>query len=247
MNYPQRIITDIEIHSVEGIKECFENGVSPNDIYKGKPLIYELLSGYLRSPNFQACVRTFVEYGLEFSDKMLLAVLLNDAVELDFRIKQNPEAVFNNYTFDAAFTPIYKASLLHICTEFNHLNCAKVLVENGLDVNIKAGIDEYGFGGQAPVFHTVNQHNNECLSTLEFLISQNVDLNYTIKGLIWGKAYPWETFIPAINPISYAMMGLLPQFQRKENDIYQVVQLMMRSAFDIDYKPENIPNKYLYK
>ena len=31
MDYLQKIIGDIEEHSVEGIIECFENGVNPND------------------------------------------------------------------------------------------------------------------------------------------------------------------------------------------------------------------------
>jgi hypothetical protein len=33
MNYLQKIIVDFELQSVEGIKECFENGISPNDIF----------------------------------------------------------------------------------------------------------------------------------------------------------------------------------------------------------------------
>lgn len=47
MNYLEKIIGDIEEHAVEGIKDCFANGVSPNDYYKGAPLIYELTSEYL--------------------------------------------------------------------------------------------------------------------------------------------------------------------------------------------------------
>jgi hypothetical protein len=49
------------------------------------------------------------------------------------------------------------------------------------------------------------------------------DLKITIPGLIWGKSYEWETFIPAVNPISYAMMGLLPQMHRNEVIISNVV------------------------
>ncbi len=30
----EKIIRDFELHSVEGIKECFENGVHPNDAVK---------------------------------------------------------------------------------------------------------------------------------------------------------------------------------------------------------------------
>ncbi len=36
MDYVQKIVGDIELHSVEGIKECFSNGVNPNDYYKNE-------------------------------------------------------------------------------------------------------------------------------------------------------------------------------------------------------------------
>ena len=80
---------------------------------------------------------------------------------------------------------------------------------------------------------------------MKLLISHGADLTYSVKGLIWGKGYEWETFVPAVNPISYAMMGLLRQFQRNERQIYEVVNLLMQAEFDIDYIPSNIPNKYL--
>lgn len=129
--------------------------------------------------------------------------------------------------------------------KFNHLACAEILIKEGVDVNVKAGIDENGFGGQTPIFHTVNQNANKCIDVMKFLISQSADLALTVKGLVWGKGYQWETFIPAVNPISYAMMGLLPQFQRTESQIYEVVSLLLKSAYNIHYKPSNVPNKYL--
>ena len=66
-----------------------------------------------------------------------------------------------------------------------------------------------------------------------------------VRGLIWGKGYPWETLIPAVNPISYAMMGLLPQMNRREEVISEVVSLLLKKRFGIDYQSTNIPNKYL--
>jgi len=245
MDYLQKIITDIEIHSAEGIKECFENGIHPNDLYKNKPLIYELITEYLRGPEFKKCVRVFVDYGMSFDDKILLAVLMDDAVSLEAALKTNPAAVKKKYSFDCAFTPLFEASLLHICAEYNHLACARILVEYGADINAVAGMDENGFGGQTPVFHTVNQHLNRCIDVMKYLVSQSVDLRVNVKGLIWGKGYPWETFIPAVNPISYAMMGLLRQFQRREDQIYEVVSILMRAGYGISYAPSNVPNKYL--
>ena len=80
---------------------------------------------------------------------------------------------------------------------------------------------------------------------MKYLINQKADLSITVMGLVWAKGYDWETFIPAINPLSYAMMGLLRQFQRKEEQIYEVVNVLLQTAYKIDYQPTNIPNKYL--
>lgn len=245
MNYLQKIIIAFELHSLEEIKECFENGIHPNQIHNGKPLIYELINMYARGPLFKECVRAFVDYGLNFEDKVLLSVLLDDAALLDNLLTTNKEALNKKYSFNCTFTPLYEASLLHICAEYNHLSCAKILVKHGADINAKAGLDTNGFGGHTPIFHTVNQHANKCIDVMNYLIEQKADLSITVQGLTWGKGYEWETFIPAVNPISYAMMGLLRQFQRTEPQIYEVVSLLMKTRYGIEYFPSNIPNKYL--
>jgi len=82
---------------------------------------------------------------------------------------------------------------------------------------------------------------------LHYLLFKSVDLKLTVAGLIWGKGYEWETLIPAVNPISYAMMGLLPQMHRNEITISKVVSLLLKTTYGIDYTSSNIPNKYLKK
>lgn len=245
MDYLKKIIGDIEAHDVEGIIECFNNGVNPNDLYNNIPLIYELTSEYGRTSRFKDCVKAFVDYGLNFDDETLLAVLLDDAAQLAVCLTGNPAVINWKYTLRCAFTPLFEVTLLHICAEFNHVACAKLLIENGADVNAVAGVDEFGFGGQTPIFHTVNQHRAYGLEVAHLLLEQSCNLSLTIKGLIWGKGYEWETFVPAVNPLSYAMMGLLPQFQRTEQDTYKIISLLFQARYGISYEPKNIPNRYL--
>lgn len=245
MDNMQKFVEQIELHSAEGIKQCFANGIDPNDHFKGEPLIYELTGEYARSPRFKECVRVFVEYGLKFDDKILLAVLSDDANNLDQLVSKDPKIVLSKYSLRCAYTPLYEASLLHICAEFNHVACAKVLVKHGADINAKTGLDENGFGGHSPIFHTVNQNNNQSAGMLEYLLSLNADLHITVQGLIWGKGYPWETLIPSVNPISYAMMGMLPQMHRNEKTIADTVSMLLKKAYGVDYVPQNIPNVYL--
>lgn len=245
MDLVNQILGEFEIHSTEGIKRCFAQGLDPNMDYQGQPLFYALVNMYLRSPEFKHCVRAFVDHGLTFDDPALLAVFLDDADTLESLIENDRSVLIKRYTLDCTFTPLSQATLLHICAEYNHVQCARVLVKHGLDVHVRAGVDEHGFGGQTPIFHTLNQHNNHGLDMLKFLLDHNADVLMTVKGLIWGQNYPWETYVPAVNPISYAMMGLLRQFQRNEQQIYEVVRLLMQSAFRLDYWPQNVPNKYL--
>jgi hypothetical protein len=245
MDKLQQLITQIELHSVEGINECFENGISPNDYFREEPLIYELTSEYTRTDRFAACVKAFVDHGLEFEDKILLSVLLDDPIALHSQLSNEPSALKKEYTLRCAYTPLYKVTLLHICAEFNHVECAKVLVQHGADIDVKAGVDENGFGGQTSVFHTVNQNSNHSIDVLNYLLSKSVDLKITVAGLIWGKGYEWETLIPAVNPISYAMMGLLPQMHRNEVTISRVVSLLLRHGYGIEYLPPNVPCAYL--
>ena len=106
MDYLQKIIGEFEIHSVDGISKCFENGVDPNQMHNGKPLLYELLNMYTRGPKFKDCVQAFVDYGLRFDDRVLLAVLLDDATTLDRLLIDDPELVSTHYSLDSTFTPL---------------------------------------------------------------------------------------------------------------------------------------------
>src|SRR5688572_440525 len=245
MSMLDEIIEHIELHNVEGIKKCFESGVSPNDVFRNEPLIYELTSEYARGPRFKECVKAFITHGLNFDDKALLSVLTDDAEQLDRQIANDHQIVSKPYSLRCAYTPLFKATLMHICAEFNHVACAEILFKHGADVNAKAGIDEFGFGGQTPIFHTVNQNNDRSADMMHFLLSHNADLKITVAGLIWGKGYDWETLIPAVNPVSYAMMGLLPQMHRSEQTISKTVSLLLKHAYGIDYSSPNVPNKYL--
>ncbi|MGB5371301.1 MAG: ankyrin repeat domain-containing protein [Flavobacteriaceae bacterium] len=241
----KKILVAFERHDAAGIKAAFEQGIDPDQMHDGKPLVHHLIDMYARGPAFKACIKAFVDHGLHFEDKALLAVLLNDADALDALLSADQQLLNRTYSFQCAFTPLYEAGLLHLCAEYNHLACARTLVKHGADVNAKAGIDANGFGGHTPIFHTVNQDANKCVEVMKYLIDQQADLSLTVKGLIWGKGYDWETFIPCVNPISYAMMGLLRQFQRSEAQIYEIVSLLLHARYGLEYRPGNIPNTYL--
>ena len=241
----KELMVQFELHDVAGIRAAFAAGIDPNSFYEGKPLVEWLIGEYSRSSNFKYCIQAFVDFGLEIQDQALWAVLTDDAASLAAALETDRSLLDRRYNFAAAYTPLHEASLLHFCAEFDHLECAKILVAHGLPVDVTAGFDSFSFGGQTPIFHTVNQNNNQSSKVLQFLLSEDADLAVTVKGLIWGKGYPWETLIPSVNPISYAMMGLLPQMHRSEQTISEVVHTLLAKQYGIEYPLMNVPNAYL--
>ena len=242
-----QILYDIEVHSVEGIRKYFDEGGNPNDILNdGKPLFTMMVEMYTRTPRFRHCVQVFIDKGLVFEDTALLSVFIDDAEKLEELIQAAPSIVHKTYDlYNNTYTPLTGGTLLHFCAEYNSVACAKVLIKYGADINAKAGIDKHGFGGHTPIFHTVNQNSNNSAAMMHLLLDYSADLTITVKGLIWGRGYEWETFIPSVNPISYAKMGLLPQVHRKEHTVAETVSLLLRYAYDINYTPPNIPCAYL--
>jgi hypothetical protein len=244
----KQMLYHIEVHSVAGIKKYFEEGGNPNEVHQGVPLFTTMVEMYTRTSRFKECIEAFVHAGLQYPDKALLYVLMDDAEKLQGVIDQDPDTVFSIHSeFNNTYTPLTGGSLLHFCAEYNAVNCAKLLVQHGADINARAGLDEYGFGGHTPVFHTVNQNNNNSSEMLYFLLENSANLDLTVRGLIWGKGYEWETWIPAVNPISYCLMGLLPQMHRDELTISKTLRVLTKQAYGVDYIPGNIPCAYLRK
>jgi len=241
-----QMLYDIEVHSVEGIRRYFDQGRSPNEVHDGIPLFTTMVEMYFRSPRFKDCIQVFIDRGLEFEDKALLAVLTNNDEWLEELLKTDHRIVNRTYSqFNNTFTPLIGGTLMHFCAEYNCVACAETLLQYGADINAKAGLDEHGFGCHTPIFHTVNQLLNNSKQMMHWFLDNAADLDVTVKGLIWGKGYEWETFIPSVNPISYAMMGLLPQMHRKDTTVAETVSLLIKHAYGIDYSPNNVPNAYL--
>jgi len=241
-----QMLYSMEVHSAEGIQNYFSQGGNPNEVHDGIPLFTTMVEMYTRTPRFKDCVKAFVNAGLIFEHQSLLAIFLDDAQKLEEIIAVSVTIVDERFSiFKNTYTPLSGATLLHFCAEYNAVNCAKTLISHGADVNAKAGLDEFGFGGHTPIFHTVNQNNNNSMDMLNLLLEHSADLSITVKGLIWGKGYEWETWIPSVNPVSYCMMGLLPQMHRKETTIASISSLLVKKAYGIDYTPANVPCAYL--
>jgi hypothetical protein len=234
-----------EVHSPELIEKALADGASPVDPIKGRKPIDHLIEAYLRSSRFADCLKVMLNAGAVIDDPLLEAVLLDDASGLRRLLMESPERLHQKLDFLGAFTSCRGVTALHVCSEFNSVHCARVLIENGADVNAVADHDSQGTGGHTPIFHAVNSILNYCRPAMELLVQAGADLGLEVKSLLWGESMSWETVLYDVTPVSYAQCGLYRQFHRREADVYSNLQYLYRSRYGTEPVLRNVPNRYL--
>ena len=220
-------------------------GVSPTEPINGKRPIDVLIEMYLRSSRFAECLQVLLDAGATLGDPLLTALLLDDEAALRGLLSSSDEYPRRRLNPLCAFTSCRGVTALHICAEFNSTRCARVLLDDGADVNARADQDESGLGGQTPIFHAVNSIFNFCRPVMEILVNAGADLDARVRALLWGESMSWETVVYDVTPISYAQSGLHRQFHRREQDVYNNIAFLHRKRFGSEPPTRNVPNKYL--
>jgi len=241
----ETLFLGFETHSTEKIREALARGVDANGILDGKTPLTWLIEMYLRSPKFSDCVQCLMQAGARCPDAAMLAVLLDDPGSLKAELHKNPSLIHHRVDIRCAFTPLLGASLLHLAAEFGLVRAAAVLIGAGANLEARAALDDYGFNGHTPIFHTVCQRGNHCQLVLRLLLKHGAKADIRLAGITWGKTFEWETTIFDATPISYAQAGLLPQIQRDERDIYENIRLLAEASRRVLPEELNVPNKYL--
>lgn len=234
-------------HVVEDVRAALAAGADPRLPIEGKQATDWLLEQYHRSDRLTECLRLLVDHGAAFRDPAIAAVVLNDPHALRTAIDADPDLLTHRTTLRSSFASLENATLLHVAAEYGHLAAVRTLIELGADMNATAGIDDYDLNGHTPLFHTVNSHANRSAAAMRLLVDAGADCEFFVKGLEWGKGFPWETTFFDITPISFAQLGLLPQVHRQEADIYENIRFLLEAAGRPVPPLENVPNRYLKK
>jgi len=245
MSVTDDLLGSFEVHSPEGIRKALAAGTSPVEPISGKPPIEHLIEMYFRSSRFADCLQVMLDAGATIPDPLLRAILLDDDANLRAILKVSPDSVHRKFHMDCTYTSLHGVSALHICAEYNSVRCAYVLLDAGLDVNVRADVNAEGIGGQTPLFHSVNSNQNHCRPVMELLTEAGADLGLRLKGLLWGSGFEWETCVFDVTPISYAQCGLYFQFHRPERQVYSNIDYLYRKRYGSAPKISNVPNKYL--
>src|SRR5262249_30662296 len=70
---------------------------------------------------------------------------------------------------------------LHVAAEFGNVEAARLLLDYGTAVDVRAAVDEHGVGGQTAIFHAVTQFHDRGLAVTELLVQRGADLSLRVR------------------------------------------------------------------
>jgi hypothetical protein len=131
-----------------------------------------LLQTYSRHPKGKHdCFDLVAARGIDLPDTPTMAVHRGRIDLLEAHLRRDPHLLTRTFSHeeiyppelgcsaDHAFglhgTPLAGATLLHMCVDFDEIEIARWLIEQGMDVNTKAEVDSDGFGGHTALFGCV--------------------------------------------------------------------------------------------
>ena len=241
----QEFLVACEVHSVARLRAVLDAGFDVHAPVDGVRPVTALVEMYSRSDAFPACLAVLLEAGGTLEDPQLAPVLLNDPDGLRAALAADRGLVHYRTSLRCAFTPLEGVTLLHVAAEYGHRAVAEVLVGHGADVEARAAVDRDGLNGHPPLFHTVNSNRNRAAPVMALLLAHGARTDVMLRGVTWGRGFPWATTCFDVTPIGYAQLGALPQFQRDEADLAANVRAMLTAAGRPVPTELNVPNQYL--
>ncbi|HLV80419.1 MAG TPA: ankyrin repeat domain-containing protein [Chthonomonadaceae bacterium] len=157
----------------------------------GTPLSM-LIGTYMRRPDGRhSCLEVMVDAGFALPDTPAIA-LHRGRIDLLQRHLERDASLLERRFSDAEIfppelglapaggltaTPVDGGTLLHLALEYDDLETARWLLEQGADPNARAAIDAEGFGGHTPLFHAVVSLGDRSDAKARLLLMQAADPN----------------------------------------------------------------------
>ena len=117
----------------------------------------------------------YVQHGLTLPDTPVMALHRGRIDLLEEHLRRDPQLLSRTFTHEQIYppelgchdeilatqgTPLAGTTLLHLCADYDELEIARWLLEQGMDPNARAAIDADGFGGHTALFGTVVSQPN---------------------------------------------------------------------------------------
>jgi ankyrin repeat protein len=179
--------------SPTGTALMFELGARVRDT-SGKPLapVHVVLETDSRKPSAKhEILEMYVEHGLELPDTPTMALHRGRIDLLEQHLGRDPNLLRRTFRHEEIYppmlgchdevlatqgTPLAGTTLLHMCVDYDELEIARWLLEQGMDVNAKAAVDAEGFGGHTALFATVVSQPNYWMNRNERPIAPFTEL-----------------------------------------------------------------------
>jgi len=163
--------------SVPGTAFALEIGVPVCD-QDGKRLapVDVVLETDSRNPTAKhRILEMYVEHGLRLPDTPVMALHRGRIDLLAAQLRRDPALLTRTFTHEEIYppelgchdeiqatqgTPLKGTTLLHMCADYDEIEIAQWLLEQGMDVDAKATVDADGFGGHTALFATVVSQPN---------------------------------------------------------------------------------------
>ncbi|HWN41860.1 MAG TPA: ankyrin repeat domain-containing protein, partial [Thermoanaerobaculia bacterium] len=132
----------------------------------------QVLQTYSRNPQGKhRCLEIFAENGFDLPDTPPMAVHRGRIDLLEEHLRHDPGLLSRTFSHEEIYplelechadqslalhgTPLAGTALLHLCVDNDEIEIARWLIDRGADVNVKAAIDDQGFGGHTALFGCV--------------------------------------------------------------------------------------------
>lgn len=117
----------------------------------------------------------YVHHGLTLPDTPVMALHRGRLDLLEDHLRRDPQLLQRTFTHEEIYppdfgchddvlatqgTPLKGTTLLHLCADYDELDIARWLLDRGMDPNVRADVDEEGFGGHTALFGTVVSQPN---------------------------------------------------------------------------------------
>jgi ankyrin repeat protein len=186
---PGCVMGPCETLNAPGLTLLFELGADFADQHgDGLAPVALLLQTYSRYPKGKHdCLDLVAARGVALPDTPTMAVHRGRIDLLEAHLRRDPHLLTRTFSHeemyppalgcsaDHAFglhgTPLAGATLLHLCVDFDEIEIARWLIEQGMDVNTKAEVDSEGFGGHTALFG--------CVVSASYLCGRQQDAAFT--------------------------------------------------------------------
>jgi hypothetical protein len=177
---PGLVMGPCETLNADGLALLLELGADLADAHGDRLApIALLLQTYCRGPEGKhRCLDLMIKRGIVLPDTPPVAMHRGRIDLLEAHRRRDPKLLNRTFSHREIYppelgcladhslalhgTPLAGTTLLHMCVDFDEIEIARWLIEQGADVNAKAQIDADGFGGHTPLFGCVVSQSYLC-------------------------------------------------------------------------------------